>query len=35
VNWAVTGNDCGEMYGLHSVLVGWSVPSMRSTDAYR
>lgn len=28
-------NDCGEMYGLHSILVGWSGPSMRSTDAYR
>lgn len=28
-------NDCGEMYGLHSVLVGWSGPPERSTDAYR
>lgn len=28
-------NDCGEMYGEHNVIVGYSGPSTRSTDAYR
>ena len=28
-------NDCGEMYGQHTILKNWSGPSTRSTDALR